>query len=64
MRSASGQAGRRLRQVIGLIVARYLEISAEIAQRIRSGELAPGTELPTSGIGSVTTPELGRLWRV
>ena len=48
-------------------MTRYLEIGTEIAQRIRSGELPPGTELPTireyARTQRTTTSTIGRAYR-
>jgi molybdate-binding protein len=68
MRRALGQAGRLIRRdVRSSIVARYLEIGTELAQRIRSGELPAGTELPTvreyARTQRTTTSTIGRAYR-
>lgn len=48
-------------------MTRYLEIGTEIAQRVRSGELLPGTELPTvreyARTQRTTTSTIGRAYR-
>jgi molybdate-binding protein len=50
-----------------LTVARYLEIGIQIAQRVQSGELPPGTELPTfrqyARNQRTTTSTIGRAYR-
>jgi putative molybdopterin biosynthesis protein len=68
MRGALDEASRRvLRDLRSLIVARYLEIGTEIAQRVRSGELPAGTELPTirehARKQHPTTSTIGRAYR-
>lgn len=48
-------------------MTRYLQIGSEIAQRVRSGELPPGTELPTvreyARSQRTTTSTVGRAYR-
>lgn len=68
MRSALGQVGRCVRRDLrSLIVTRYLEIGTEMAQRIRSGELPSGTELPAvreyAREQRTTTSTIGRAYR-
>jgi DNA-binding transcriptional MocR family regulator len=68
MRSSLGQTGRRVRRdVRSLIVARYPHIGAEIARRVRSGELPAGTELLTireyARTQCTTASTIGRAYR-
>lgn len=48
-------------------MTRYLDIGTEVAQRVRSGELPPGTELPTvreyARQQETTTSTIGRAYR-
>jgi molybdate-binding protein len=66
--SALGPAGDRVRRDLrSSIVARYLQIGTEIAQRVRSGEFPAGTELPTireyAHKQRTTTSTIGRAYR-